>query len=73
MFLVENGIARLYYDDKYPLNKWEKNYTIEDILLQHEMPEKHVEEVFLGNHVFSPFVPIEKSIIMVMPSPSIKY
>lgn len=38
MSLVENGISRLYYDGKYPLNKWEKNFNLNDILLQHEMP-----------------------------------
>ena len=37
------------------------------------MPDPLIEEVYLSNMVFSPFVPIEKTIVMVIPSKSYKY
>jgi len=40
------------------LGKSEKKYQINDMLLQHSMPDANAEEVYLGNEVFSPFVPV---------------
>jgi hypothetical protein len=60
-------VERLIKTGKYVFAKHEKLFTLQDLLLSHELPEAGTESVYVGNEVFPPFVPLERSVVMLLP------
>ena len=49
------------------MQKWQKGHSVTDFMMQFDMPNSSVEPVLFSNEVFSPFVAVQPSIIMLIP------
>ena len=67
---IEKAVFRLHALGRYQLQKWQKNLQIADILMQFEPTRGKPEPVCLSNEVFSPFVILQPSILMMVPEKS---
>ena len=58
----------MFQEGKLPLSKNE-SHDIEDILLNFSVFEDNIDPIYLGNEVYSPFIPQPYALILILPVP----